>query len=109
MVSILATGANTSLKSSPCFCRKPFATNLALYLAISPLGFIFNLKTHFTSIGLLLTVLCINSQMLFFSIDFNSSFMAAFHLESFKACSKVTGSNSAIIASLISSPSSVIA
>lgn len=43
IVSNLATGAYTPLKSITWFYKKPLATNLALYLAISTFGISFNL------------------------------------------------------------------
>lgn len=36
MISILSTGANTSLKSMHCLYKNPFATNPELCLIVSP-------------------------------------------------------------------------
>lgn len=43
MVSSVASGAYAYLKLIPCLWRNPFATNIALYLAISPFGPSFSL------------------------------------------------------------------
>jgi hypothetical protein len=46
MVVNLATGANVSLKSTPCTCENPLVTNLALRCTISPAASLLVLNTH---------------------------------------------------------------
>ncbi|KAE9590484.1 hypothetical protein Lalb_Chr20g0108221 [Lupinus albus] len=107
-ISILATGANTSSKSKPCFCRKPLATNLALYLATVPSGFSFTLYTHLTEIAFFPFGSDVSSHVLLFSIEPISSFIASIQCTSLAASSKVIGSISANSAICTKSPSVVI-
>lgn len=69
MVSILAICANTSSKSMPSLCRKPFDSNLALHLITPPLRFAFTLYTHLTPYGFFPIGRSTSSHVLFYSID----------------------------------------
>lgn len=106
MVSILVTRANTSSKSMHYLCKNLFATNRVLYLIISPLEFAFTLYIHLTPIGFFPSGISTNSQILFFSIDSDSSFIAQIYFRSRNVSSILMGSESVLSAKWTKSPSS---
>ena len=76
----LATGANVSSKSTPYFCRKPFATSRALYRSMRPSAVSFTLNTHLLLIALRPRGNGTSSHVSFLVSDSNSESHASFHL-----------------------------
>src|SRR5665811_2415127 len=95
MVVNLATGANVSLKSTPCTCENPLATNLALWRTISPAASLLVLNTHLHPTALRDLGRVVNSHVPLARREWYSSSMAASHLlasSHFNASPSVVGS-----------------
>jgi hypothetical protein len=61
IVAILTTELKVSLQSLPYLCLKPFATNLALYLSMVPINFLFNLVDPLV-VNYILSLMCWNQM-----------------------------------------------
>lgn len=72
----LATKKMVSCKSNPSYYVKPLATSLTLNLSIIPYALYFILYNHFHPMGVLPTGKSTTVQVLFYSRDSISSFMA---------------------------------